>query len=110
VALVGIDKNKVFALGWGLGSALVGLAGAVMAMFFYIYPEVGASFAPDRLCNGGARRLWFGVRRLCRRHHRRPGRGVHRTDPAAVAQIGRHLYAVYLLVVFIRPRGMFGSI
>jgi branched-chain amino acid transport system permease protein len=24
VALVGIDKNKVFALGWGLGAALVG--------------------------------------------------------------------------------------
>ena len=45
VALVGIDKNKVFALGWGLGAALVGLSGAVMAMFFYIYPDVGASFA-----------------------------------------------------------------
>src|SRR5437660_893272 len=45
VALVGIDKNRVFALGWGLGAALVGLSGAVMAMFFYIYPDVGASFA-----------------------------------------------------------------
>jgi len=45
VALVGIDKNKVFALGWGLGAALVGLAGAIMAIFFYIYPDVGASFA-----------------------------------------------------------------
>jgi branched-chain amino acid transport system permease protein len=31
VALVGIDKNRVFALGWGLGSALVGLAGAASA-------------------------------------------------------------------------------
>ncbi len=28
VALVGIDKNRVFALGWGLGAALVGLSGA----------------------------------------------------------------------------------
>jgi branched-chain amino acid transport system permease protein len=45
VALVGIDQNRVFALGWGLGSALVGLAGAIMATFFYIYPDVGASFA-----------------------------------------------------------------
>ncbi|HEU0150907.1 MAG TPA: branched-chain amino acid ABC transporter permease, partial [Bradyrhizobium sp.] len=36
VALVGIDKNKVFALGWGLGAALVGLAGAVMSIFFYV--------------------------------------------------------------------------
>src|ERR1700710_2194423 len=35
VALVGIDKNRVFALGWGLGSAIVGLGGAVMALFFY---------------------------------------------------------------------------
>src|SRR3979490_1159613 len=45
VALVGIDKNRVFALGWGLGAALVGLAGAIMSIFFYIYPDVGASFA-----------------------------------------------------------------
>src|SRR5205807_10364851 len=45
VALVGIDKNRVFALGWGLGASLLGLAGAVMATFFYIYPDVGASFA-----------------------------------------------------------------
>src|SRR6266699_2719356 len=45
VALVGIDKNRVFALGWGLGAALVGLAGAIMAIFFYVYPDVGASFA-----------------------------------------------------------------
>jgi branched-chain amino acid transport system permease protein len=28
VALVGIDKNRVFALGWGLGAALVAPAGA----------------------------------------------------------------------------------
>src|SRR6201994_4279732 len=45
VALVGIDKNRVFALGWGLGAALVGLAGAVMSIFFYVFPDVGASFA-----------------------------------------------------------------
>src|SRR5260370_28429582 len=44
VALVGIDKNKVFALGWGLGAALVGRAGAIMAMFFFIYSDVCASF------------------------------------------------------------------
>ena len=29
----------------------------------------------DRLCDGGARRLRQRVRRLCRRHHRRPRRG-----------------------------------
>ena len=27
VALVGIDRNRIFALGWGLGAGLIGLAG-----------------------------------------------------------------------------------
>jgi len=36
VALVASTRTGVFALGWGLGAALVGLAGAIMAMFFYV--------------------------------------------------------------------------
>src|SRR5262249_8519516 len=40
VALVGIDRNRVFALGWGLGAALVGLAGAILTIFYYIHPQV----------------------------------------------------------------------
>ncbi|RJF66783.1 branched-chain amino acid ABC transporter permease [Rhodopseudomonas palustris] len=109
VALVGIDKNKVFALGWGLGSALIGLAGAVMAMFFYIYPDVGASFALIAYVTvalGGfgsvfgafAGGIIVGL--------------VEATTamilPPSLKSIG--IYAVYLLVVFIRPRGLFGSI
>ena len=95
VALVGIDKNRVFALGWGLGAALVGLAGAVMAMFFYIYPDVGASFALIAYVTvalGGFGSV-FGA--LCRRHHRRPRRGDHRAGSAALAQVGRHLRRLY---------------
>jgi branched-chain amino acid transport system permease protein len=109
VALVGIDKNRVFALGWGLGSALIGLAGAVMAMFFYIYPDVGASFALIAYVTvalGGfgsvfgafAGGIIVGL--------------VEATTamilPPSLKSIG--IYAVYLLVVFIRPRGLFGSI
>ncbi|NEW86035.1 MULTISPECIES: branched-chain amino acid ABC transporter permease [Rhodopseudomonas] len=109
VALVGIDKNKVFALGWGLGSALIGLAGAVMAVFFYIYPDVGASFALIAYVTvalGGfgsvfgafAGGIIVGL--------------VEATTamilPPSLKSIG--IYAVYLLVVFIRPRGLFGSI
>ncbi|MEH2472193.1 branched-chain amino acid transport system permease protein [Nitrobacteraceae bacterium AZCC 2161] len=109
VALVGIDKNKVFALGWGLGSALVGLAGVVMAMFFYIYPDVGASFALIAYVTvalGGfgsvfgafAGGIIVGL--------------VEATTalimPPSLKSVG--IYAVYLLVVFIRPRGLFGSI
>jgi branched-chain amino acid transport system permease protein len=109
VALVGIDKNKVFALGWGLGAALVGLAGAIMAMFFYIYPDVGASFALIAYVTvalGGfgsvfgafAGGIIVGL--------------VEATTalilPPSLKSVG--IYAVYLLVVFIRPRGLFGSI
>ena len=109
VALVGIDKNRIFALGWGLGSALVGLAGAVMAIFFYIYPDVGASFALIAyvvVALGGfgsvfgalAGGIIVGL--------------VEATTamvlPPSLKSIG--IYAVYLLVVFVRPRGLFGSI
>jgi branched-chain amino acid transport system permease protein len=44
-SLMGIDTQRMFALGWGLGAACVGAAGALLAMFFYIFPEVGATFA-----------------------------------------------------------------
>ncbi|GGF78641.1 branched-chain amino acid ABC transporter permease [Azorhizobium oxalatiphilum] len=109
VALVGIDRNKVFALGWGLGSALVGLAGAIMASFFYIYPDVGASFALIAYVTvalGGfgsvfgafAGGIVVGL--------------VEATTamvlPPSLKSVG--IYAVYLLVVFFRPRGLFGSI
>jgi branched-chain amino acid transport system permease protein len=109
VALVGIDKNKVFALGWGLGSALVGLAGAVMASFFYIYPDVGASFALIAYVTvalGGFGSV-FGAFA--------GGIIVGLVEastalilPPSLKSVG--IYAVYLLVVFIRPRGLFGSI
>jgi branched-chain amino acid transport system permease protein len=109
VALVGIDKNRVFALGWGLGAALVGLAGAIMATFFYIYPDVGASFALIAYVTvalGGFGSV-FGAFA--------GGIIVGLVEamtalmlPASLKAVG--IYAVYLLVVFVRPRGLFGSI
>ena len=44
-ALMGIDTQRMFALGWGIGAGCVGAAGGLLAMFFYVFPEVGASFA-----------------------------------------------------------------
>jgi branched-chain amino acid transport system permease protein len=44
-SLMGIDTERMFALGWAIGGACVGVAGALVAMFFYIYPDVGATFA-----------------------------------------------------------------
>jgi len=44
-ALMGIDTEKMFTLAWGIGAGCVGVAGALLAMFYYIYPEVGTIFA-----------------------------------------------------------------
>ncbi len=109
VALVGIDKNRVFAIGWGLGAALVGLAGAMMAMFFYIYPDVGASFALIAYVTvalGGfgsvfgafAGGIIVGLVEA----------STAMVLPPSLKSIG--IYVVYLAVVFLRPRGLFGSI
>ena len=43
--LMGIDTQRMFALGWAIGAGCVGAAGALLAMFFYIFPDVGATFA-----------------------------------------------------------------
>ena len=109
VALVGIDKKRIFALGWGLGGALVGLAGAVLAIFFYIYPDVGASFALIAYVTvalGGFGSVFgaFAAGILV---------GVVEADtafilPASLKHLG--VYALYLLVVVLRPRGLFGSL
>lgn len=109
VALVGIDKKQIFALGWGLGAALVGLAGAVLAVFFYIYPDVGASFsliAYVTVALGGFGSV-FGAFAA--------GILVGLVEAASALVLPPSLkyvgiYALYLLVVVVRPRGLFGSL
>src|SRR3989454_5610856 len=44
-SLMGIDTQRMFALGWGIGAACVGVAGALLTIFFYVFPDVGATFA-----------------------------------------------------------------
>ena len=107
VALVGIDKNKVFALGWGLGAALVGLAGAVMAIFFYIYPDVGASFALIAYVTvalGG-----FGS--VSAPSPAASSSGLSRLRPQCSCRLRsrRSAFTRSSPFVFIRPRGLFGS-
>ncbi len=43
--LMGINTNRVFALTFGLGAACVGVAGGLLANFYPIFPEVGLNFA-----------------------------------------------------------------
>ena len=109
VALVGIDRNRIFALGWGLGAALVGLAGAVLAIFYYIHPQVGATFALIAyvvVALGGFGSI-FGALVA--------GLIVGVVEamtamilPPALKSVG--VYAIYLAVLFIMPRGLFGRL
>jgi branched-chain amino acid transport system permease protein len=109
VALVGIDSNRVFALGWGLGAALVGVAGAVLASFYYIHPQVGVSFALIAYVTvalGGFGSV-FGA--LAAGVVVGLVEAVSATVlPPAMKSIG--VYTLYLAVVFLRPQGLFGKL
>jgi branched-chain amino acid transport system permease protein len=41
---MGIDSQRMFTLAWGIGAGCAGVAGALLATFFPIFPEVGANF------------------------------------------------------------------
>jgi len=107
--LMGIDSDRMFALGWGLGAACVGVAGAVLASFYYIYPSVGVLFAliayivvalggfgsvPGALVAG----LLVGL--------------VEVVSPTLFGFSPAYKYAVvfafYLIVVLVRPQGLLG--
>jgi branched-chain amino acid transport system permease protein len=109
VGLVGIDRNRIFALGWGLGAALVGLAGSVLAIFYYIHPDVGGTFALIAYVTvalGGFGSV-FGA--LAAGVLVGLVEAVSATAlPPSMKAVG--IYAVYLLVVFLRPRGLFGHL
>lgn len=109
VALVGIDRNKVFALGWGLGTGLVGLAGVVLAIFYYIHPLVGGAFgliAYVVVALGGFGSV-FGalVAGLIVGLVEALGTTIM---PPALKSIG--VFALYLAVLLLRPSGLFGKL
>ena len=43
-SLMGIPAQKMYILAWAIGAACVGIAGALMSEYYYIYPEVGSVF------------------------------------------------------------------
>jgi branched-chain amino acid transport system permease protein len=42
--LVGININLMYIITYGLGAALAGVAGALLLSFYYVFPQVGATF------------------------------------------------------------------
>jgi branched-chain amino acid transport system permease protein len=106
-AVMGIPTERMFALGWAVGLGCVGIAGSLLASFYYIFPDVGVNFALlafVAVALGG-----FGSI---------PGSLVAGVLIGLVESLGGLLidpsyktlivFALYLGVVIVRPLGLFG--
>jgi branched-chain amino acid transport system permease protein len=83
--LMGINVERVNAISFGIGAALVGIAGGFLAMYYYIYPQVGGLFGL----------ISFAIVAL----------GGYFFDPAYKYAI---VFLLYLLVVWFKPQGLRG--
>lgn len=106
-ALVGIASDRMNAEVWILGSAAVGLTGALLTSFFYVFPSVGAVFgllAFVAVAMGGFGSL--------------PGAFLSGILIGIVEALTGYLVApayktasifvIFLLVLWYRPHGLFG--
>ncbi len=105
--LMGIDTRRMFALAWSLGIGVVGAAGVLLATYLPVFPDVGAVFgllAFVTVALGGfgsvTGAMLAGI-----------AIGVVSSlagllvDPAFKFAIA---YALYLVVLFLRPQGLLG--
>jgi len=106
--LVGIRPDRVQALAWGIGGASTGIAGALIALFYYVSPTVGESLtliAFVTVCLGG-----FGSV---------PGALIAGLLIGVVEGLSAYLlgavyqdaviYGLFLAVLWIRPQGLLGT-
>jgi branched-chain amino acid transport system permease protein len=106
-SLVGIDPEMAYTIAFGVASALTGVAGCVLTYYYYIFPGVGSTFAnygfiavamggfgsiPGALVGG----LIMGVVDMLT--------GVYIESAFKFASI----CVLYIVVVAIRPKGLFG--
>jgi branched-chain amino acid transport system permease protein len=105
--IMGINTERINSLCFGIGSALVGVAGALLATHYYIYPFVGGTFGLTCFCIvalGGfgsvegafIAGILVGVVQTL---------GGYIFDPAYKMAI---VFAMYLITVWIRPQGLRG--
>ncbi|UCH41583.1 MAG: branched-chain amino acid ABC transporter permease [Gammaproteobacteria bacterium] len=105
--ILGIPSNRMFALGWAIGLGCVGVAGAMMSNYFFIFTDVGVNFALFAfvaVALGG-----FGSVIGCLYAGIIIGLvealGGLLIDPSFKLL---YVFAIYLLVVIYRPQGLFG--
>ncbi len=106
--LIGINVDQMFSLAWGIGLASVGVAGVLLANFYYIYPQIGATFQllalvavalggfgsiPGAILAG----LTIGIVEALSGYF---------IDPAYKYVV---VFFLYIFVVLVRPQGLFGT-
>jgi branched-chain amino acid transport system permease protein len=105
--LMGINTERINSLSFGIGSALVGIAGAFLSMYYYIHPQVGGLFGLISFCIvalGGfgsiegafIAGILIGLVQTL---------GGYFFDPAYKYAL---VFLVYLITVWIRPQGLMG--
>jgi branched-chain amino acid transport system permease protein len=106
--LMGIRPDRMQAIAWGIGAASTGIAGALIALFFYISPTVGESLSLIAfvvVCLGG-----FGSV---------PGALIAGVGIGVIEALSAYLigavyqdvvvYALFLGVLWVRPQGLLGT-
>jgi branched-chain amino acid transport system permease protein len=105
--LMGINTERINSISFALGSALVGVAGAFLSTYYYIYPQVGGTFGLIAFCVvalGGfgsiegafIAGIIVGLAQTL---------GGFFIDPAYKYAI---VFLIYLITVWIRPQGLLG--
>jgi branched-chain amino acid transport system permease protein len=106
--LMGINTDRVLAIGWALGLGCTGVAGALLLNFNYVFPQVGALFgllAFIAVALGGFGNLFgafFGSIFI----------GLFESVGGVIVGPSYKyaiVFAIYLLALFIRPQGLFGK-
>jgi len=105
--LVGIRPQRMYAVAWGLGTALVAVAGVILANFFAVYPQAGLSFtvlAYAIVALGGFGSILGTLMAALLV-------GVVQSVTAAYlppAFKDAFVFASYILIGLLRPQGLFG--
>jgi len=105
--LMGINTERINSFSFGIGAALVGIAGAFLSTYYYIYPQVGGTFGLIAFCVvalGGfgsiegafIAGIIVGLAQTL---------GGFFIDPAYKYAI---VFMIYLITVWIRPQGLLG--
>ena len=106
-SLMGIDTDKIYAITFGLSGACVGVAGALMASFFPVYPQSGALYsilAFVIVALGGFGNIKGALY---------AGLIIGLTEAVGGYFLGTQfkyalVFLIYLIVIQVRPKGLFG--